>query len=85
MFPGNRHRARCVIGVPVGDQHIPKRCFVCIERASKVFEMTGLANAGVDQDADALVDQEIGMVARSGHRTRIVRLQPDGIECRHRS
>src|SRR5580765_6244588 len=81
MLARNRSRARRMVWMSVRHQDIAKLCVVTVERGGQFLEMTALTHAGINQHGGpVLFNQQIGVVARTGHRTWIVRVKPYGIE-----
>ena len=63
------------------DQHIAKPGVMFFERPSKFLEMATLTNARIDQNGGrVLLDQEIGVIAVTGHWARVVRVESDWVE-----
>jgi hypothetical protein len=81
MVVSDRRRSRGMVGMSMRDQHIAKPGVMCVERASKFLEVARLTDTRIDQNGGrVLLDQEIGVIAVTGHRARVVRIKSDWIE-----
>src|SRR4029453_3070770 len=81
MNSGDCGHTRRMVGMRVRYQDITKLCVVVLERGGELFEVVALAHTGVNQHGGPmLVDYQIGVIARTGHRARIVRVEHDCVE-----
>src|SRR6476659_9966356 len=81
MRARNGSHARRMVGMSVCHQDIAKLCVMTFERGGQFLDVTALTDAGINQHGGpVLFNQQIGVVARTGHRARIVRVEPYGIE-----
>jgi hypothetical protein len=70
-----------MIGVTVRHEHARKACAGLVKMAIDRREMPRLANPGIDERSlPVWSDEQVGVVARPGHWTRVVRGELDGVE-----
>lgn len=78
MGIGNRRRARGVIGVAMSDENEAEHRSALVKGRVQRGQMMRVADSSIDERGFPVgTDEQIRIVPRAGHRTRIPRLEQD--------